>query len=1015
MLAASHSQVVTLGAPTAAPYAPSPSLLGTNDPLGRTSVRIPIVSFGFGGKLLTCFHGSSSLSTGFDVAMSSRASTSIHIRPLHGTIPQSALDTSAAVYPGPLFSDPGTPTTGLVRTGAATQTKTKKARVVKYLEERAEEISRGLGYLHQGSAEGLRAEAKRVLINLLKVMVENDGHLSGSSQIDSAVRAALLPELAASDKAEDNLTTPALGFAHIAESRPGYSDSSDTAVSIHTLRTSHLDKIQQLLLRGERRAAYQYAADEKLWAHAMVISSSIDKEAWKEVVNEFVRAEMASNSPSLGAASSAESHAIAANGREPLRVAYSLFAGHGSAAVQELLPPKPLTSLTHTLQVPTTTSAALTPMSPNFPKVIQMSPIPTEILSKWTETVAMMITSPLSMETSSALTTLGDQLAANKWVEAAHSCYLLSPQTSPVGGVGMPAVRVVLYGAPNSQTVPHFWKDPDPVIFSEIVEFALSLATPIKGQDAYAGIPTLQPYKLIRAAYLAEMGHVQLANRYCEAISSSLTRSSPYLNNTFIEQLKDLTDRLVAAPLVDKSGSWIGSKMTRPSLDKIGNWLEGRLTSFIAGEGDSPKPEDPHAREHSFSGPFAHYSTISSATSSTIPSPQMSTTNLTEIHSASLPARTGSAMALRPPSAQAQIARASSAMDYLRRKASPVPRMSSASAVNSSFTDLPPWGQNTNGYGIVPEATPKADRKSKLAEVQVEEEEGAPETPSGPQLGAWWGADSSAPTPTALSFGHGATLQAPTDGFISLMDDAPLSPAYGSQAKALSPSERSGSYQYDEDDDDDLGLGNNVNRLALKPEAPKEVAQKPAPEPPKSEPEAEKPAAASGGWLSRLWKRGDAAPPGPVKANLGEQSSFYYDKDLKRWVNKNVSQFGQDLPITSIHSFSSSSGWHRGSETRGSTTSTAALSNSVTRYVGSSFAYHSFTGATTACSSCNCKCKCRPKTTNAGPLESGPARGFVSSYYAGTIQSSSDIFDYVGRASWDGCPANPRSEIKTSC
>ncbi len=77
----------------------------------------------------------------------------------------------------------------------------------------------------------------------------------------------------------------------------------------------------------------------------------------------------------------------------------------------------------------------------------------------------------------------------------------------------MPAVRVVLYGAPNSQTVPHFWKDPDPVIFSEIVEFALSLATPIKGQDAYAGIPTLQPYKLIRAAYLAEMGHVQLANR----------------------------------------------------------------------------------------------------------------------------------------------------------------------------------------------------------------------------------------------------------------------------------------------------------------------------------------------------------------------------------------------------------------------------------------------------------------------------------------------------------------------
>lgn len=50
--------------------------------------------------------------------------------------------------------------------------------------------------------------------------------------------------------------------------------------------------------------------------------------------------------------------------------------------------------------------------------------------------------------------------------------------------------------------------------------------------------------------------------------------------------------------------------------------------------------------------------------------------------------------------------------------------------------------------------------------------------------------------------------------------------------------------------------------------------------------------AASSGWLSRLWKRNEAAPsPAPVKANLGEESSFYYDKELKRWVNKHVSDY----------------------------------------------------------------------------------------------------------------------------
>ena len=47
--------------------------------------------------------------------------------------------------------------------------------------------------------------------------------------------------------------------------------------------------------------------------------------------------------------------------------------------------------------------------------------------------------------------------------------------------------------------------------------------------------------------------------------------------------------------------------------------------------------------------------------------------------------------------------------------------------------------------------------------------------------------------------------------------------------------------------------------------------------------------AASSGWLSRLWKRSDTSSPGAVKANLGDQSSFYFDKELGKWVNKNVS------------------------------------------------------------------------------------------------------------------------------
>jgi len=174
----SHGQTLTLSTQTHAPYAPSPSLLGSNDPLGRTSGRAPVVSFGFGGKLVLCFHGSNTLNTGFDIALSSRQTTGIQMRPLHTAIPESAVDHISTSFPGPLFCDPGSPT-GLVRAAVATQSKNNKAKVIKYLEGRAEEISRGLGYLNQGSSELRQAEGKLMLVKLLRVFLEHDGHLSG--------------------------------------------------------------------------------------------------------------------------------------------------------------------------------------------------------------------------------------------------------------------------------------------------------------------------------------------------------------------------------------------------------------------------------------------------------------------------------------------------------------------------------------------------------------------------------------------------------------------------------------------------------------------------------------------------------------------------------------------------------------------------------------------------------------------------------------------------------------------
>ena len=50
--------------------------------------------------------------------------------------------------------------------------------------------------------------------------------------------------------------------------------------------------------------------------------------------------------------------------------------------------------------------------------------------------------------------------------------YLLSPQTSLMGGLGSPSARISLLGSKNLSDA---MKDPDALIFTEILEFAMSL------------------------------------------------------------------------------------------------------------------------------------------------------------------------------------------------------------------------------------------------------------------------------------------------------------------------------------------------------------------------------------------------------------------------------------------------------------------------------------------------------------------------------------------------------------
>lgn len=384
--------------------------------------------------------------------------------------------------------------------------------------------------------------------------------------------------------------------------------------------------------------------------------------------------------------------------------------------------------------------------------------------------------------------------------------------------------------------------------------------------------------------------------------------------------------------------------MTKPSLDSIGNWLEGRLTKFIAGEGETSVNGLDGAVETPAYSAFSHFSSISSAAPSMSSSPQPSTHNF-----AAPSRRTGNGGDHTGTNVYSQIDRSSSAMDYSRpvsRKPSPGPKIVSASAAMASFSQSPSYPDPSKAYapasaqgalfsqsphypqmssGNYAPASAQASlfsqspsylgasgqndsslsqdvQKDSSDKLIAEVEDQAP---------SWWNPsysyDHTSQTPLASSFPRdddepSSAGSASGSGFISLMDVAPLPMTAASSQNGGSGSHHS--RENDLEENDDLGLGNSkpkkMKEMPVSPTvqaAPKEIPKVEEAKTPGefgrfqidgSADKHQDPPTQSASWLGRWWGKKDPSAPGPIKASLGEETSFVYDKELKRWVNKKV-------------------------------------------------------------------------------------------------------------------------------
>lgn len=505
------------------------------DPLSRWR-GCPIVTWGFGGTIVTSFPKEvPRYSPGQRYPSLKCSPGEVRTRAVKDILP---LEDHIAAFPGPLRG------------------KVKKKDVITWLTSRIGQLDaqmRNHGQL-MNPAEATRVDERMMLLKVLGILVENDGLLAGSPKVEKAVRDVLSfhqPQLSADPQTTSALTT--LGN-QLPGSRPG------TA----TLDPAAVDTIKKLLLSGEKEKAVWHAVDNRMWAHAMLISSAVTPAIWKQVVREFVRNDVRQVSQDT----------------ESLAAVYQIFAGNIEEFIDELVP----SSARAGLQL-ISKSSELAPSKSGL-----------EGLDKWIETLTLVL-SNRSAEDVWALKQLGQLLLFYGRVEAAHICLVFAH--APFGGADDPQTAMALLGLNHLQEPPH-GDIMDSVLLSEVYEFGLSLAN---SSTAFSA-PHLQAYKFYHALLLAQHGHLHEAQLYCESIAqvmkSTAKTPSQYLR-ALAPAVEDLSKRLQRS-LKNESSSWI----SKPSMEKVSDSLFAKFNSFVAGnEADRGKNSSGDDGVNGEVGPFA--------------------------------------------------------------------------------------------------------------------------------------------------------------------------------------------------------------------------------------------------------------------------------------------------------------------------------------------------------------------------------------------------------------------------
>ncbi|KAF7717691.1 Uncharacterized protein PECH_002928 [Penicillium ucsense] len=825
------------------------------DPLQRWR-GAPIFKFGFGGAVVSCFPK--------HIPRYSVGQASPMIKP---TLGEPKLSKATEVIPS--FDT-------IVQHPGPLKSKSKKKDAIVWLSSKIAAFENDIPQIYDRSHPDLhkRAEEKILLWKLVKLLVENDGSFEALTDSKGSLRQIFVPSLSGlePDSTFVGDSRPLATFASI--SAPSQSDAAADP--------EWMGELRNLLLAGEREKAVWAAVDRRMWGHALILASTTDRSIWKQAVQEFVRREIKANGGDT----------------ESLAAVYEIFAGNIEESVDELVPPSARAG--HQL------------ISINDNRGAKKNAL--EGLDSWKDTIAMVL-SNRSSEDQSALLALGRLLASYGRVEAAHICFLFS-RSAIFGGADDPQANIVLLGA-DHQRHPGSLVDEDAILLTEVYEFATS----VLGNSTAPTLPYLLAFKLIYARKLADRGRKTEAQAYCDGVASSLkssTRPSPYHHQRLLVEVDELSARL--RQTTTDGGSWI----SKPSMEKVSGSMWARFNSFVAGdEADAASTGPGKAGEVGDSGPFANVA--GTPTVSRSPSVSDLYGSYPGVGAAQpAPISTSGPSKYMPtqyaPNASPEQFRGRSSID---------------SQMSPSFGGVPFGQRRTSqdhpsipvesyapvygspGANLAYQSTPPQSSYIPLAPVEED-------MSSQPSTSAEAAAPPSQYTPNEIPYqpsGHFNQGQVKPPSHVasqsSYFQEAQEVPQPDGSAYMPPPGNSYAPPSYagpdfsstnetteetteenprpeaqkkksfmDDDDEDDLAVRAAAMQKAENDRKADEAFRKAAEEDAKKDAQQSSKKGWFGGWFGGAKKEAENTGGGPIKAKLGEENSFYYDKELKKWVNK---------------------------------------------------------------------------------------------------------------------------------